>query len=144
MCERTTTTRRYIRNLCTQVSAVVDGPARRAVSRSRCYLGKVGKVKGKRSIAVSNYLTATGTHVPHGITWCYLPPDGGDIPALTPTEAGTRPTNMEAHVINGTAKLVGRSVHFITSNVRLCRCKLTTRCDERHTVATFSKSSVWK
>ena len=34
--------------------------------------------------------TATGTHMPHGITQCYLPPDRGDIPALTPAEAGTR------------------------------------------------------
>jgi len=29
-------------------------------------------------------LTATGTHVPHGITQCYLPPGRGDIPAFTP------------------------------------------------------------
>ena len=28
--------------------------------------------------------------MPHGITQCYLPPDRGDIPALTPAEAGTR------------------------------------------------------
>jgi len=34
--------------------------------------------------------TATGTHMPYGITQCYLPPDRGDIPALTPAEAGTR------------------------------------------------------
>ena len=34
--------------------------------------------------------TATGTHMPHGITQCYLPPGRGDIPALTPAEAGTR------------------------------------------------------
>ena len=34
--------------------------------------------------------TATGTHIPHGITQCYLPPGRGDIPALTPAEAGTR------------------------------------------------------
>jgi len=27
--------------------------------------------------------------MPHGITQCYLPPDRGDIPALTPAEAGT-------------------------------------------------------
>jgi len=27
--------------------------------------------------------TATGTHVPHGITQCYLPPGRADIPALT-------------------------------------------------------------
>ena len=28
--------------------------------------------------------------MPHRITQCYLPPDRGDIPALTPAEAGTR------------------------------------------------------
>jgi len=28
--------------------------------------------------------------MPHGIAQCYLPPDRGDIPALTPAEAGTR------------------------------------------------------
>jgi len=28
--------------------------------------------------------------MPHGITQCYLPPDRGDIPALTAAEAGTR------------------------------------------------------
>ena len=32
----------------------------------------------------------TGTHMPHGITQCYLPPGRGDIPALTPAEAGTQ------------------------------------------------------
>jgi len=35
-------------------------------------------------------LAATGTHMPCVITQCYLPPDRGDIPALTPPEAGTR------------------------------------------------------
>jgi len=35
-------------------------------------------------------LTATGTHMPYGITQCYLPPGRADIPALTPPEAGTR------------------------------------------------------
>ena len=34
--------------------------------------------------------TATGTHMPRRITQCYLPPGRGDIPALTPAEAGTR------------------------------------------------------
>ena len=34
--------------------------------------------------------TAAGTHMPHGITQCYLPPDRSDIPAFTPAEAGTR------------------------------------------------------
>jgi len=28
--------------------------------------------------------------MPHGITQCYLPPGRGDIPVLTPAEAGTR------------------------------------------------------
>jgi len=34
--------------------------------------------------------TAMGTHMPHGITQCYLPPGRGDIPALTPAKADTR------------------------------------------------------
>ena len=34
--------------------------------------------------------TATGTHMPHGITQCYLPPGRGDIPAFTSAEAGTQ------------------------------------------------------
>jgi len=34
--------------------------------------------------------TATGTHMPHGLTQCYLPPGRGDIPVFTPAEAGTR------------------------------------------------------
>jgi len=35
-------------------------------------------------------LTATGTHMPYGITQCYLPPGRSDIPVFTPAEAGTR------------------------------------------------------
>jgi len=31
--------------------------------------------------------TATGTHMPYGITQCYLPPDRGDIPAFTPSRS---------------------------------------------------------
>jgi len=34
--------------------------------------------------------TAAGTHMPHGITQCYLPPGRSDIPALARAEAGTR------------------------------------------------------
>ena len=34
--------------------------------------------------------TATGTHMPYGMTQCYLPPNRGDITAFTPAEAGTR------------------------------------------------------
>ena len=37
-----------------------------------------------------NYHTATGNHMPYGITQCYLPPSSSDFPALTPAEAGTR------------------------------------------------------
>jgi len=48
------------------------------------------KVKVKWSIAVRRRLTATGTHVPYGITQYYLLPGRGDIPAFTPAEAGTR------------------------------------------------------
>jgi len=34
------------------------------------------------------HLTATGCHLPYGITQCYLPPDTSDhTPALTPATA---------------------------------------------------------
>ena len=46
-----------------------------------------GKGKGKRSIAVRRRLTATGTHMPYGITQYYLPPGRGDIPALYPSRS---------------------------------------------------------
>ena len=52
-------------------------------------LASIG-VKVKWSIAVRRRLTATATHVPNGITQYYLLPGRGDIPALTPAEAGTR------------------------------------------------------
>ena len=41
-------------------------------------------------LAISNEPHRYGTHVPYGITLCYLPPDRGDIPAVNPAEAGTR------------------------------------------------------
>jgi len=37
--------------------------------------------------------TATGNHIPYGITQCYLPSGNGDFPAFTPAEAGTRFSN---------------------------------------------------
>ena len=52
-------------------------------------LASIG-VKVKWSIAVRRRLTATGTHMPYGITQYYLLPGRGDIPALTAAEAGTR------------------------------------------------------
>ena len=41
-----------------------------------------GGVAIKKRIAVC--ASATGTHVPYGITQCYLPSGRGDIPAFTP------------------------------------------------------------
>ena len=43
--------------------------------------------------------------MPHGITQCYLPPGRGDIPALTPAEAGTR---LSDSGMQGWVDLVGR------------------------------------
>ena len=50
------------------------------------------KRKKNTDIAVRNrnHLSATGNHMPYGITQCYLPPGSGDFPAITPAEAGTR------------------------------------------------------
>ena len=52
----------------------------------------VTTVNKNTDIAVSNrnYHTATGNHMPYGITQCYLPPGRYDFPAFTPAEAGTR------------------------------------------------------
>jgi len=44
---------------------------------------------------VKLHLTATGNHLPYGITQCYLPPGRGDFPAFTPAEAGTRFSDPE-------------------------------------------------
>ena len=46
--------------------------------------GKEGK-EGKEACSSLSYKhrTATGTHVPYGITQCYLPPGRGDISAFT-------------------------------------------------------------
>ena len=38
--------------------------------------------------------TATGNHLPYGITQCYLPPGSSDFPAFTPAKAGTRFSNL--------------------------------------------------
>ena len=48
------------------------------------------KVKVNRYSSSQPRLTATGTHMPYGITKCYLPPSRDDIPAFTLAEAGTR------------------------------------------------------
>ena len=51
-------------------------------------IGYVKAGRGRKS-PMTSYI-ATGTHVPYGITQSYPPPGRGDIPALTPAEAGTR------------------------------------------------------
>ena len=55
----------------------------------RATVTSTGKIRyGVQQFVTS--LTATGTHTSYVITWCNLPPDRGDIPGLTPAEAGTR------------------------------------------------------
>jgi len=43
-------------------------------------------------LTIDSHHTATGNHMPYGITQCYLPPGSGDFPAFTAAEAeaGTR------------------------------------------------------
>ena len=43
--------------------------------------------------------------MPYGITQCYLPPGRGDIPAVTPNEAGTRLSDPGG--MQGCVNLVG-------------------------------------
>jgi len=54
-----------------------------------------GKGKGKCIAVCINTYTATGNHLPYGITQCYLPPDRGDFSAFTPAEADTRFSDPE-------------------------------------------------
>ena len=83
--------------------------------------------------------TATGTHMPHGITQCYLPLGRGDIPALTPAEAGTRLSDPGG--MQGCIDLVRKSIDIICvkepitlvrswslSYVSLLLCKTTYLC----------------
>ena len=48
--------------------------------RSPSY-NKVNKVNTDIAVRNRNYHTATGNHMPYGITQCYLPPGSGDFPA---------------------------------------------------------------
>jgi len=61
-------------------------------SRSAATYRSLLKSKVNTDIAVRNrnYHTATGNHMPYGITQCYLSAGSGDFPAFTPAEAGTR------------------------------------------------------
>jgi len=66
----------------------------------------IGKVKVNRYGSLQPCLTAMKTHMPYGITQCYLPPGRGDIPALNPAESGTQfsdPRGMQGWVDLATA-----------------------------------------
>jgi len=47
------------------------------------------RFKALNSIAfLTSHLTATGRHLPYGITQCYLPPDTRNVPHLNPRQKG--------------------------------------------------------
>jgi len=58
------------------------------------------RVFRKSDIAVCsrNHLTATGHHMPYGITQCYLPPGSGVFSAFTPAEALVTPEGRKAEL----------------------------------------------
>ena len=47
-----------------------------------------GKGKGRYSSSWKTDLTATGHHLPYGITQCYLPPDTSEHTPSNPSHAG--------------------------------------------------------
>ena len=80
-------------------------------------------------------LTATGNHVPYGITRCYLSPNRGDIPAFTPAEAATGFSDPGG--IQGWVDLVGwlelvYPRHGNHHGTKRAWCWLTSLCDQRH------------
>ena len=93
---------------------------RLAASATAHGLAKPSKYVSNKCIAVRKVATchtATGTHMPHWITQCYLPPGRGDIPALTPDEAGTRYNTIQyntkfvkRHVAVASEALANRTV----------------------------------
>jgi len=57
---------------------------------TRCVLCKKQSKKSKQCIAVYHQLSSSPlrkTHVPYGITQCYLPPDRGENPAFSPSQS---------------------------------------------------------
>ena len=64
--------------------------ARRRALCPAATANKVTRIVYSRTLTDRSRHTATGTHVPYGITQCHLPPGRSDIPAFTPAEAGTR------------------------------------------------------
>ena len=72
-------------------------------------------------IAVQVATPLLETHMPHGITQCYMPPGRGDIPALTPAEAGTRLSDSGG--MQGWVDLVLTEMCACTE-VRICHARL--------------------
>jgi len=61
--------------------------------------------------------TATGTHMPHGITQCYLPPGRGDIPALEDRTCSSQDmvaTDKHTHTQTRTHRQTDRHAHHNT------------------------------
>jgi len=59
--------------------------------------------------------------MPHRITQCYLPPGRGDIPALTPAEAGTRLSDPGG--MQGWVDLGRRTSKCVLTTRSCCRCR---------------------
>jgi len=51
---------------------------------------RISKGKGMDMAVCGGASPLLEIYMPYSITQCYLPPSSGDIPAFTPTEAGTR------------------------------------------------------
>jgi len=74
-----------------QMNAGCAGKTVRSLKNARHTCKGKKKVKGAySSLQAGLPLPLEGTHIPYGITQCYLPPGSGDIPAFNPAEAGTR------------------------------------------------------
>jgi len=57
-------------------------------------VSKVNKLNTDIAVRNRNYHTATGNHMPYGITQCYLQPGSSDVfPTFTLSEAATRFNN---------------------------------------------------
>ena len=65
----------------------------------------------------------------NGVTQCYLPPGRGDIPALTPAEAGTRLSDPRG--MQGWVDLIGywpTITHFYGCHSIFLQAKINERC----------------
>ena len=90
--------------------------------------------------------------MPHGIIQCYLPPGRGDIPALTPAEAGTRlsdPGGMQGRVdleLNTKSKETESDIFIIIIRTAVSTCPKAgadITKSSGHAVAGYNRSK-WK